>query len=85
MVLLRPCWACQRGNHDEHTETVQAAPPGLLGGVECPCMGECDDGKYGPAQFPDLLKALKDEEVFVSDKEDNTVYEPVRRPIKNDP
>jgi hypothetical protein len=42
MVLLAFCSACKAGNHREHNRVVQAAPEGVMGGVACPCKGECE-------------------------------------------
>lgn len=41
MVLLTLCIPCQHGNHDDHMEVIQAAPPGMMGGARCPCKGDC--------------------------------------------
>jgi hypothetical protein len=35
------CQACQFGNHNEHIEIIEAAPPGMMGGVRCVCKGDC--------------------------------------------
>jgi hypothetical protein len=41
MVLLTYCLACKYGDHERHTEVIQAAPEGMLGGSRCKCQGEC--------------------------------------------
>lgn len=41
MVRIADCDACQIGRHDKHVRTVRAVPEGVLGGVMCPCQGEC--------------------------------------------
>jgi hypothetical protein len=40
MVLVHLCIACQHGDHAGHIQG-QKAPPGVLGGWECPCTGNC--------------------------------------------
>jgi hypothetical protein len=40
-MRLGRCWACQAGDHKHHKRIVEAAPKGMLGGVVCPCKGEC--------------------------------------------
>ena len=41
MVRLALCSACQFGRHDEHVRQVESVPKGMLGGVQCPCEGDC--------------------------------------------
>jgi hypothetical protein len=48
MVLLTKCHACRRGDHEHHSEVIQAALPGMIGGMRCPCKGECVERGPGP-------------------------------------
>ena len=43
MVEIIYCIACQYGRHEDHTEVIQTVPDGMLGGMVCPCRGECID------------------------------------------
>lgn len=59
MTLLHPCHACQMGDHDNHHKEIETPPPGVMGGVSCPCEGECKDGRYCPRDCPNILKSIK--------------------------
>lgn len=61
MVLLTACEGCKQADHSKHYKTVQAAPPEMLGGSECPCTGECEDGRYISSQLPNLLRAIREQ------------------------
>lgn len=60
MTLLHPCAPCEMGNHDAHHEVIEAAPPGMMGGIQCPCKGECIDGRYCPSEFNNILALIRD-------------------------
>lgn len=40
-MRLQECPACEIGDHANHQRVVHAVSPGMLGGVACPCKGEC--------------------------------------------
>ena len=58
MVLVGICAACQYGRHDGHTPVIQQAPPGMLGGAECGCTGDCAGNMPASADFTRFLKPL---------------------------
>lgn len=45
MVLIVACIACQGGDHSRcmGSRTI----PGMIGGTECPCQGECVEKRIG--------------------------------------
>lgn len=55
-MLFIDCPACQHGDHEHHTEVVQAVPEGMIGGAQCPCEGECA-GRRSP-QVEGVLDAM---------------------------
>lgn len=60
MIALFLCIACQHGDHGNHVEQVVAAPPGMLGGVTCPCKGECVEALKPPVLYAASLFAQVD-------------------------
>lgn len=43
MSRLGECNGCKVGDHKRHRRVVQAVSKGMMGGVICPCKGECRD------------------------------------------
>lgn len=52
MVCLTYCIACAHGQHDGHIKDFEPAPPGVMGGSQCPCEGECVE-RYKPPALTD--------------------------------
>jgi hypothetical protein len=61
MTALVRCQACQAGDC-ANCEGGRPAPPGMLGGTECPCKGDCaaklDDGYAGGFPSDPIVRAL---------------------------
>lgn len=56
MVCLTYCHACQFGMHSEHIKDFDPAPPGVMGGAQCPCEGECvEKNKQPPISEPQKI------------------------------
>lgn len=56
MVALALCPSCQWGDHEGHITQWNPAPPGVFGGQNCPCEGDCTD-KMGP-MIKNLFKSF---------------------------
>lgn len=54
MVFLTYCWACKAGDHSGHHKVIQAVPPGMMGGTQCRCEGECKNFPPPEALFPEV-------------------------------
>lgn len=65
-MLRTICMSCRYGDHDNHHDVIQMPREDMIGGISCPCRGECGDGRYNPEQskklferFCDFLKGAK--------------------------
>lgn len=52
MSMNGECTPCQMGDHRRHYRVVQAVSEGMMGGVICPCEGECVE--RGPRVDPQM-------------------------------
>jgi hypothetical protein len=72
MALITDCLACQYGDHDHHSEIIQAVPEGMLGGAMCGCNGECRDRPQPPVEYIDggpLPRSLREFDTLIAEME----------------
>ena len=83
MSRNQECSGCQMGNHKRHRRVVQAVPEGMIGGVVCPCKGECKDKTWEDmarsiGAYDLLVRTRRSGTVSHSGPRDNTVEAVVR-------
>lgn len=59
MVCLALCVSCRFGDHDWHVKDYALAQTGMLGGFQCPCVGDCAGNM--PSSIAIVLEMLQRE------------------------
>lgn len=59
MAALGLCTSCRYGMHDKHQKIVQPCPPGMCGGIICPCEGDCTEPEWF-TKFVEEVKKLQE-------------------------